>query len=74
MEQSVGVQVPLYPLFNCQLSAENSQLTRSWTLNVTITPLSEVEQEAVFELGPDELQPHFDLAYERFGKARFRSG
>jgi len=35
-------------------------------LEVTITPLSEVEQQASIALSNDELQPHFVEAYERF--------
>jgi trigger factor len=35
-------------------------------LQVTITSVSDVQQEAQIELTPEELQPHFDRAYERF--------
>jgi trigger factor len=35
-------------------------------LQVTITPLSEVEQQASIALTHEELQPHFAEAYERF--------
>jgi trigger factor len=55
MEKSVGVQVPLYPL-----------TLKDNTLQVTITPLSEVLQEAEIEVSEEELQPHFDRAYRNF--------
>jgi len=35
-------------------------------LEVTITPLSDVEQQASIALTHEELQPHFAVAYERF--------
>ena len=35
-------------------------------MNVTINPLSDIEQEAIFEVESDELQPHFNRAYEKF--------
>jgi trigger factor len=59
MEQSVGVQVPLYP----------PSLTTDWkvtTLQVTITPVTDVQQEAEIEVTNEELQPHFDKAYEKY--------
>jgi trigger factor len=59
MEQSVGVQVPLYP----------RSFTTDWkvtTLQVTITPVSDVQQEAEIEVTNEELQPHFEKAYEKY--------
>ena len=35
-------------------------------MQVTITTLSEIQQEAAFEVSADELQPHFDEAYQKF--------
>jgi trigger factor len=59
MEKSVGVQVPLYPRSH----------TTDWkvtTLQVTITPVSDVQQEAEIEVTNEELQPHFEKAYEKY--------
>ncbi len=59
MEKSVGVQVPLYP----------RSFTTDWkvtTLQVTITPVTDVQQEAEIEVTSEELQPHFEKAYEKY--------
>ena len=59
MEKSVGVQVPLYP----------RSFTTVWkvtTLQVTITPVTDVQQEAEIEVTSEELQPHFEKAYEKY--------
>ena len=53
----MGVQVPLYPLISS---------TKEFTLHVTITPLSALQQEADIEVTGEELQPHFDRAYRNF--------
>ena len=59
MEKSVGVQVPLYP----RSFITHRKVT---TLQVTITPLSGVQQEAEIEVTHEELQPHFEKAYEKY--------
>src|SRR5512135_873349 len=59
MEQSVGVQVPLCP--------QNLLCTKGEvSLQVTITTLSPTRQEAAFDVSREDLQPHFDKAYEEF--------
>src|SRR5512135_2176620 len=59
MEQSVGVQVPLCP--------QNLLCTKGEvSLQVTITTLSPTQQEAAFDVSREDLQPHFDRAYEEF--------
>ncbi len=55
----MGVQVPLYP----------RSFTTEWkvtTLQVTITPVTDVQQEAEIEVTNEELQPHFEKAYEKY--------
>ncbi|RPH37840.1 trigger factor, partial [bacterium] len=50
---------PLYP----------RSFTTHWkvtTLQVTITPVSDVQQEAEIEVTSEELQPHFEKAYEKY--------
>ncbi len=59
MEKSVGVQVPLYPRF----FTTDRKVT---TLQVIITPVSDVQQEAEIEVTNEELQPHFEKAYEKY--------
>ncbi len=59
MEKSVGVQVPLYP----RSFITDRKVT---TLQVTITPLSGVQQEAEIEITQEELLPHFEKAYEKY--------
>jgi trigger factor len=39
---------------------------RTAALEVTISPLSEVQQEADIKVTPEELQPHFDEAYAKY--------
>ena len=57
MEQSVGVQVPLCP----QIPQKGHA-----SVQVTITTISPTQQEAVFDVSREDLQPHFDRAYEEF--------
>ena len=45
---------------------KQSDSQKGTPLEVTITPLSEVEQQASIALTHEDLQPHFALAYERF--------
>ena len=59
MEKSVGVQVPLYP----RSFTTDRKVT---TLQVTITPVTDVQQEAEIEVTSEELQPHFEKAYEKY--------
>jgi trigger factor len=67
MEKSVGVQVPLYPHGGREPEEGIN------TVQVTINTISEVEHEAEFEISGDELQPHFEKAYQEFRpKAQIR--
>ncbi len=59
MEKSVGVQVPLCPQYLLRTKGDV-------LLQVTITTLSPTQQEAAFDVPPEDLQPHFDRAYEKF--------
>ncbi len=59
MERSVGVQVPLCPQ---NIFATKGDLA----VQVTITTLSPTQQEAAFEVSPEDLQPHFERAYQEF--------
>jgi trigger factor len=79
MEKSVGVQVPLYPPFRWYGRQDHPvTLDRLWReplsslsgrvqqVQVSITHISEVQQEADIQLTQEELQPLFDQAYAKY--------
>ncbi len=73
MEQSVGVQVPLYPRQHvpdpaAQLPGAHHATHQegSCPLELTINTISQTEQEAHITLTSSELQPHFEEAYQKF--------
>ena len=80
MEKSVGVQVPLYPRFRpvrngmsrraCYEAGTGSSTVHTsrkvLQVQVTITSVSDVEQEADIQIPQDELQPMFEQAYAKY--------